>query len=65
MRDTASLGRTRAMLVTALGDEIVAALEDPSVVEIMINPDGRLWVERHGSEMWLDGPVHQPAWLHE
>jgi type IV secretion system protein TrbB len=49
MRDAASLGRTRAMLVTALGNEIVAALDDPSVVEIMINPDGRLWVERHGS----------------
>ena len=49
MRDAASLARTRAMLVTALGDEIVAALEDPAVVEIMINPDGRLWVERHGS----------------
>ena len=49
MRDTTSLVRTRAMLVTALGDEIVAALDDPAVVEIMINPDGRLWVERHGS----------------
>ena len=49
MRDAASLARTRAMLVTALGDEIVAALDDPSVVEIMINPDGKLWVERHGS----------------
>jgi type IV secretion system protein TrbB len=49
MRDTTSLVRTRAMLVTALGDEIVAALDDPTVVEIMINPDGRLWVERHGS----------------
>ncbi|MEP1599992.1 MAG: P-type conjugative transfer ATPase TrbB, partial [Hyphomonas sp.] len=49
MREVESLTRTRAMLVTALGTEIVAALEDPSVVEIMINPDGRLWVERHGS----------------
>jgi type IV secretion system protein VirB11 len=49
MRDAASLARTRAMLVTALGNEIVAALDDPTVVEIMINPDGRLWVERHGS----------------
>jgi len=49
MRDAASLQRTRAMLVTALGDEIVTALDDPAVVEIMINPDGRLWVERHGS----------------
>ncbi|MEZ6001039.1 P-type conjugative transfer ATPase TrbB [Hyphomonas sp.] len=49
MRDTPSLARTRAMLVTALGDEIVAALDDPAVVEIMINPDGKLWVERQGS----------------
>ena len=49
MRDATSQTRTRAMLVTALGSEIVAALDDPAVVEIMINPDGRLWVERHGS----------------
>ena len=32
MREVESLTRTRAMLVTALGTEIVAALEDPSVV---------------------------------
>ena len=49
MRDATSQTRTRAMLVTALGSEIVAALDDPAVVEIMINPDGRLWIERHGS----------------
>ena len=49
MRDAQSQTRTRAMLVTALGTEIVAALDDPAVVEIMINPDGRLWIERHGS----------------
>jgi type IV secretion system protein VirB11 len=36
------------MLVTALGDKVVAALGDPAVVEIMANPDGRLWIERHG-----------------
>ena len=57
MRDAASLDRTRAMLVTALGDEIVAALNDPIVVEIMINPDGRLWVERHGSGRTETGVV--------
>ena len=49
MRDAQSQTRTRAMLVTALGTEIVAALDDPAVVEIIINPDGRLWIERHGS----------------
>lgn len=32
----------------ALGDGICAALEDLSVVEIMLNPDGQLFVERLG-----------------
>ena len=34
------------MLRTALGPSIAAWLEDPSVVEVMLNPDGRLWVDR-------------------
>lgn len=34
------------MLRTALGPEIAAALEDPEVVEVMLNPDGALWVDR-------------------
>jgi type IV secretion system protein VirB11 len=34
------------MLRTALGPAIAAWLEDPSVVEVMLNPDGRLWVDR-------------------
>ncbi len=41
--------RLSGMLQTALGDNIIAALSDPSVVEVMVNPDGALWVERHGS----------------
>lgn len=35
-------------LQDALGEAICSALEDPSVVEIMLNPDGRLFVERVG-----------------
>lgn len=35
-------------LQDALGSAICAALEDSSVVEIMLNPDGRLFVERLG-----------------
>ena len=31
-----------------LGLDIVAALADPTVVEIMLNPDGKLWVEHLG-----------------
>jgi type IV secretion system protein VirB11 len=34
------------MLRTALGPAITAWLEDPVVVEVMLNPDGRLWVDR-------------------
>ena len=34
------------MLRTALGSDIAGFLEDPSVVEVMLNPDGRLWIDR-------------------
>lgn len=35
----------------ALGEAICLALDDTSVVEIMVNPDGRLFVERLGQGM--------------
>lgn len=35
-------------LQDALGEAVCSALEDPSVVEVMLNPDGRLFVERLG-----------------
>lgn len=35
-------------LQDALGDELCIALDDASVVEIMLNPDGRLFIERLG-----------------
>ena len=34
------------MLRTALGPAIAGFLEDPSIVEVMLNPDGRLWIDR-------------------
>jgi type IV secretion system protein TrbB len=37
------------MLRTALGPAIAAFLEDPSIVEVMLNPDGRLWIDRLSS----------------
>jgi len=33
-------------LRTALGPSIAAWLEDAGIVEVMLNPDGRLWVDR-------------------
>ena len=34
------------MLRTALGPAIASFLQDPAIVEVMLNPDGRLWVDR-------------------
>ena len=47
-RNSQSRSRTDAMLKTALGSVICDALADPSVVEIMQNPNGELWIERAG-----------------
>lgn len=38
--------RSARMLRTAMGPEIAAWLDDPSVAEVMLNPDGRLWIDR-------------------
>jgi len=40
--------RRRAMLRTAMGPAIAAALADPAVIEIMVNPDGSLRLDRLG-----------------
>ena len=34
------------MLRTALGPTIASYLEDPAIAEVMLNPDGRLWIDR-------------------
>ena len=38
--------RGARMLRTAMGASISTWLADPQVIEIMLNPDGRLWVDR-------------------
>jgi P-type conjugative transfer ATPase TrbB len=43
---TEAISRGARMLRTALGPAIAAWLEDPGVVEVMLNPDGCLWVDR-------------------
>jgi type IV secretion system protein TrbB len=37
------------MLRSAMGPEIAAALDDPEVIEILLNPDGSLWFDRLGA----------------
>ena len=41
-----AIQRGARMLRTALGAAIAGFLEDPQVVEVMLNPDGRLWIDR-------------------
>jgi type IV secretion system protein TrbB len=33
------------MLTTAFGEDIAGFMDDPDVIEVMVNPDGKLWVE--------------------
>src|ERR1700745_724956 len=34
------------MLRTSFGPAIARLLEDPAIIEVMLNPDGRLWIDR-------------------
>ncbi|MDC7682140.1 P-type conjugative transfer ATPase TrbB [Asticcacaulis sp. BYS171W] len=43
-----SARRLRDMLRTAMGDTLAAALNDPNVIEILVNPDGSIWLDRLG-----------------
>jgi len=43
---TESRSRSARMLRTALGSAIARYLEDENIIEIMLNPDGRLWVDQ-------------------
>ena len=43
-----AMERRRTMLRTAFGTSIAEALDDPAVIEVMVNPDGRLWLDKAG-----------------
>jgi len=49
------------MLRTALGPDVGAWLDDPAVVEVMLNPDGRLWVDRLAEGLAETGEHLSPA----
>lgn len=40
------LSRSQRMLRSALGPPLLARLDDPCVAELMVNPDGRVWLDR-------------------
>jgi len=49
--------RQSEALRRAMGAEILTPLDDPKVVEIMLNPDGSLWVDRLGEGMRPTGRI--------
>ena len=50
MKDVTSEAAERRLLALhqAMGPVLASALADPLVVEVMVNPDGAIWVERAG-----------------
>ena len=53
--------RRRAMLCTAMGPQIASALADSEVLEVMVNPDGALRLDRLGSGLCDTGAVLEAA----
>ncbi len=53
--------RGARMLRTALGPAIARFLEDPAIVEVMLNPDGRLWIDRLSEGLSDTGEQLSPA----
>ena len=56
-----AITRGARMLRTALGPAIARFLEDPSIVEVMLNPDGRLWIDRLSEGLSDTGERLAPA----
>ncbi|ABS68234.1 P-type conjugative transfer ATPase TrbB [Xanthobacter versatilis] len=55
------LARGARMLRTALGPAIARFMEDASVVEVMLNPDGRIWIDRLAEGLADTGERLSPA----
>ncbi|CAH1665152.1 hypothetical protein CHELA40_12638 [Chelatococcus asaccharovorans] len=55
------LARGARMLRTALGPAITRLLEDASIVEVMLNPDGRIWIDRLSEGLSDTGEHLSPA----
>ncbi|MBI9112333.1 MAG: P-type conjugative transfer ATPase TrbB [Maridesulfovibrio ferrireducens] len=44
-------------LIFNMGPIIISALKDKNVAEIMVNSDGKLWIERFGEDMYVAGKI--------
>jgi len=48
LQNPITASRTYDMLQSAMGAVVTNALNDPSVIEVMANPDGKLWLDKLG-----------------
>jgi type IV secretion system protein TrbB len=55
------LTRASRMLRSALGEDIRRWLAQDDIVEVMLNPDGRLWIDRLGTGLSDTGARLEPA----
>lgn len=55
------LDRKAEALRQAMGPVIASALAEPRVVEVMVNPDGKIWVDRVGEGRRYSGQSLGPA----
>ena len=57
------LDTTRERLIKSLehncGPVIMDAVRDPAVIEIMLNPDGKIWTEKYGEDQKCVGELSQ------
>src|ERR1700687_3365183 len=47
--------RRDELLRRQLGPQLLAAIDDPSVTDIIVNEDGRVWLEAHGKRVYEGG----------
>lgn len=59
--NTEGRARSSRMLRTALGTAITRLLDDPAIVEVMLNPDGRIWVDQLSAGLANTGEVLSAA----
>lgn len=60
-RESVAIERGTRMLRTALGPAVARFLDDPAIVEVMLNPDGRLWIDRLASGLADTGEQLSPT----
>ena len=60
MFETKTTKRHLDMLTTSFGEDIVELLRDPDVIEIMLNPDGKLWAESYCNGKYFTDIIFNP-----